>query len=701
MLRQTVSMLPRKKNLRVLCLLLATAFGVSSLVSAPSQAITAYTPPVSVQAITPKLVTQSSSSAGTTFQLAVPATIKPFSVVGLTWVGTLPSDTTFKARVRESGKWSTWHELHFSDDHGVDIDSLEGNESRSGTDPLMTALADSIEVIMTNSSGTSPNDWKLELIGSPETTQDRALLADVRGLSLPYTGPPAVTPAGVIVARPNIVSRAQWGANETWRDPVPNMGTKIVAGFVHHTASTNNYTPEQAPAQMRALYAYYTKSLKYADMAYNFLVDQYGTVYEGRNACTFGDVKPCDGPTLPVIGAHTAGLNPNTFAISAIGNYDTKAPVNPGALTESIASLMAWKMAPYGLNPKANASMVSSDKSGRSKFSNGVTAVTPVISGHRDVGKTVCPGRHLYPYLDQIRDRAAEILAPKISNVSVEPKFVNQDATGNVNVKATIPAKANWTVEVLNETDGHVVNSITGTQVKTGPIKFAWNKRDQTGETLPTGRYLVSIKATVGQSVLPSSSTPITLAMPPKLSDKVTIKRTSPTKSRVYWTAEATEISPVTSNEFRISADGKKTWSEWRKSKITQFLTSKWRRGQTYYVEFQSTNSIGVSNVVQKKLVVPKYSPPKPEAVTNVTMVASEVNKVTATWTPVPSDYESLGFFTRVSINGGKWTSWEKTPNLVTSRVIATKPGDRIRIQILEKNFSGSSPVVVGRFTAS
>jgi hypothetical protein len=49
---------------------------------------------------------------------------------------------------------------------------------------------------------------------------------------------------------------------------------------------------------MRALYAYYTKSLKYADMAYNFLVDQYGTVYEGRNACTFGDVNPCDGPTL-------------------------------------------------------------------------------------------------------------------------------------------------------------------------------------------------------------------------------------------------------------------------------------------------------------------------------------------------------------------------------------------------------------------
>ena len=206
-------MLPRKKYIRVLCLLLATAFGVSSLVTVPSQAITGYTPPVTVQAISPKLVTQSSTSTGTTFQLVVPATVKPFSVVGLTWVGTLPIDTTFKARVREAGKWSVWNELHFSDDHGVDANSLEGEDSRSGTDPLMTAVADSIEVIMTNSSGVTPNDLKLELIGSPETTKDRALLTDVRGLSLPYTGAPAVTPAGVVVARPNSVSRAQWGAN--------------------------------------------------------------------------------------------------------------------------------------------------------------------------------------------------------------------------------------------------------------------------------------------------------------------------------------------------------------------------------------------------------------------------------------------------------------------------------------------------------
>jgi hypothetical protein len=658
--------------------------------------------------------------------LVVPSDIKPFSVVGLTWVGNLPTGTSFKVRVREAGKWSTWNELHFSEDHGVDPESLESDETRMGTDPFMTAVADAIEATMSNVSGLAPTDLKLELIGSPETNQDRSLVSNLRNVdATPIPGTPAptgtpapagtpaptgtqapvgnsaVTPAGVVVLRPNIVSRAQWGANETWRDPVPRMGKKIVAGFVHHTASTNDYTAEQAPAQMRALYAYYTKSLKYADMAYNFLVDQYGTVYEGRNACTFGDIKPCDGPTLPVTGAHTAGLNPNTFAISAIGNYDTKPPTNPDALVNAISSLMAWKLAPYGLDPNANASMISTDTAGRSKYGNGETVTTPVISGHRDVGKTVCPGRYLYPYMDQIRERAAELLSPKITGVSVKPVQVNQGESGIVNVKATIPANATWSVEVVNKADGQIVNSKTGTQAVTGPIKFAWNKTDLTGASVPAGKYVVSIKASIGKSVLPSARTLVTLALPPKLSNKVTVKRTSPFKTRVTWVAEASAVSPVTSNQFRISADGKKTWSEWRNSNRTGFLTSKWRRGQTYYVEFQSQNSIGMSNVVQKKIVVPRYSPPKPEAVTNVTLIASGKNKVTATWSPAPSDYESLGFYTRVSINGGKWTAWKKTPDLVTSRVIATKPGDRVRIQILEKNYSGASPRAVGRFTAS
>jgi hypothetical protein len=95
-------------------------------------------------------------------------------------------------------------------------------------------------------------------------------------------------------------------------------------------------------------------------------------------------------PNTSVIGAHTAGLNVNTFAISAIGNYDTKEQVILVQWWNLLHRANVVKLAPYGLDPNANASMVSTDTSGASKYSNGMTAVTPVISGHRDVGKTAC-----------------------------------------------------------------------------------------------------------------------------------------------------------------------------------------------------------------------------------------------------------------------------------------------------------------------
>ena len=604
--RQTKSMLPRKETLRVLCLIVAAMLGASSLVSSPAQATTHYTPPVTVQVITPKFVTKSSSTVTKTVQVVPPTVTKPFSVVGLTWLGSLPAGTVFKARVREAGKWSTWTELHFSDDHGVDAKSLEASGTRLGTDPFMTAVADAIEVTMTSKSGLAPKDLKVDLIGSQETKQDRTLLTSVRKLDA--AGIPsdaAVTPSGGVVLRPNIVSRAQWGADETWRDPVPLIGTTIVAGFVHHTASTNSYSPEQAPAQMRALYAYYTKSLNYADMAYNFLVDQYGTVYEGRNACTFGDVNPCDGPALPVIGAHTAGLNSNTFAISAIGNYDTQEPTNPAALVESIASLMAWKLAPYGLDPNSNASMVSTDTSGLSKYSNGMTAVTSVISGHRDVGKTVCPGRYLYPYLPAIRSRATELLDPAIHSVSVAPNLIDASIPTPVNISAVIPATSIWTVTISNAATAELLKTSTGTQATTSPIAFTWDGTNALGAPAPPGRYLVSIGATLGAAVLPPTTTEVVIATKPLTATGIAFKKLGKTKALISWSNPVT-VLPITTQYIRVSTNAGKTYGKWIKtSNASSSATFKtWKKGRKYSLQVKVVNSLGESAIATKKITM-------------------------------------------------------------------------------------------------
>ena len=401
-------MLPRKKYLRVLCLSMATTFAASTLISAPVQAVTGYTPPVTVNEISVTPVPgMNSMSAGKRTTTLLPAqTVSPFTLAGLTWVGPVSIGTEFKVRVRESGVWSAWFKLEYGEYQGVGKDGTESVDTRAGSDPLLTGLADGVEVVMENTSAVVPSQMKVTLVNSQVTKQDRNLGQQSIRMATTDTGMQsqavaalvgaAVSPQGALVARPRIVTRAEWGADETWRDPVPRVGTTLLAGIVHHTASTNNYTADQAPAQMRNLYAYFTKSLNYADMGYNFLVDKYGTIYEGRSGCAVGAVD-CDSASVPVQGAHTAGLNLNTFGVSAIGNYDVLAPENPGAMVESIASLMAWKLAPYGLDPNATASIMSTDTSGSSKFSAGQTAITQVISAHRDVGKTVCPGRYLYP----------------------------------------------------------------------------------------------------------------------------------------------------------------------------------------------------------------------------------------------------------------------------------------------------------------
>jgi hypothetical protein len=368
---------------------------------------------------------------------------------------------------------------------------------------------------------------------------------------------------------------------------------------------------------------------------------------------------------------------------------------------ESIASLMAWKIAPYGLDPNANASMISSDTSGLSKYSNGMTAITPVISGHRDVGKTACPGRYLYPYLPAIRTRATELLLPVIRDVSVSPLNLNQTSAENVNVQATIPATANWAVEVTNEATGQLINSISGVQGATGAIQYSWNRTDQVGNAVPAGRYAVSIKASIGEIVLPTNGQVVTLAPAPIVSSKVSFKRVSPTKTKVTWNVIASDVAPVSKNQFRISGDRTRTWSKWTNSANPEFVTSKWRRGQVYYVEFRGSNVMGTSNIIRKKYVVSRYAPPKPAAVSVITFAQVSPISISATWTGAVSDYESEGFYVRTSINGKKWSAWSATTSKKAQAAIKVAIGDRVRVQVKEKNFSGFSPVITGRYTAN
>lgn len=206
--------------------------------------------------------------------------------------------------------------------------------------------------------------------------------------------PPPTTP------RPPITSRADWGADESISPEAPGYlpGGKIKAVVVHHTAESNTYTCDQAPAVVRGIYAYHVKQLGWKDVGYNFLVDKCGTIYEGRKG----------GVDKPVQGAHAYGFNAETTGISVLGTYTDAAP-SQAAMT-SVARIAAWKLGQYGVNPGGTTTLTAGDAGTnyfRKSWAKGAQLSFPVIHGHRDGYNTQCPGNAFCSQLATIRTWAS------------------------------------------------------------------------------------------------------------------------------------------------------------------------------------------------------------------------------------------------------------------------------------------------------
>ena len=188
--------------------------------------------------------------------------------------------------------------------------------------------------------------------------------------------------AATFTPKPQIYSRAQWGADEGMRDKTALHYFEVHAGFVHHTVNANDYSRAEVPGIIRSIYAYHTKSRGWSDIGYNFLVDRFGRIWEGR----YGGID------RPVVGAHTLNYNDYAFAMSAIGNYDVTQPSS--AMVAAYGALFAWKLSLHGVDASSTSQQVGSK-------------VFPAINGHRDAASTACPGKYLYARIPDIRRLAA------------------------------------------------------------------------------------------------------------------------------------------------------------------------------------------------------------------------------------------------------------------------------------------------------
>lgn len=265
-------------------------------------------------------------------------------------------------KVRNEEGWGEWQTVSLlGPDDGPDPGTEEFTPSRA-TEPLIVPGSTEIEVRL------------------PEGGSAEVVLID--------GGSSEGGPGQSATAAPIIVSRAAWGADESLRRCTPSRLSGYKAAVVHHTATSNEYSRSAAPGIVRSIYRYHTQTLRWCDIGYQFLVDRFGTIYEGRAGSM----------TQAVQGAQSAGFNSQTFGVSVIGNFQQATP--PSDAVRAMDSVIQWQLALDRVDPRGTTRLVSA---GNGKFPAGTAATLPNVMGHRDNGQTACPGNDLYAKLTQLR----------------------------------------------------------------------------------------------------------------------------------------------------------------------------------------------------------------------------------------------------------------------------------------------------------
>ncbi|MFE4589520.1 peptidoglycan recognition protein family protein [Streptomyces laurentii] len=371
---------------------------------------------------------------------------RPFRLLGVTWTDPRARVTgPIEVRTRDlvTGAWSGWTEL---ERHPAGLDG-ERPGGPGSTEPLWVGPSDGVEARVAGARGKEPLPAGLKVnLVDPRTSDAQRDGGRGRGGGKSGSGksgkdgsgkngksgkggkagkggksgkggakrdgdpggrpvaddspttPPSDPGPRSTAARPRVVTRAQWGADES-EVPEPAIylpGGRIKAAFVHHTDS-RPYDCAQSATIIQGILDYHVRVEGWRDIGYNFLVDKCGTIYEGRKG----------GVDQPVHGAHTYGWNAQTTGVAVIGDFTGEGA--PRAALASVARIIAYKLGQYGVDPRGRTTLTagaSQTASGRG-YVEGDTYSFDTVSGHRDGFATACPGDGLYGQLATIRAYAA------------------------------------------------------------------------------------------------------------------------------------------------------------------------------------------------------------------------------------------------------------------------------------------------------
>ena len=326
-----------------------------------------------------------------------------FNMVAVHWRGT--GSVLF--RTRGAGGWSAWQAM----DDDMSPDSGTGENRVQAWRLGNVVWTDTASAIRYRTRGSVTRLRAYYLWTPVESTPMRRLsIADA----------------------PPIIPRLSWGADESIRRVKPQVWSAIHFAVVHHTAGTNVYTAAQSAAIVRGIELYHVLGNGWNDIGYNFLVDKYGQVFEGR----YGGVDKA------IIGAHSLGFNTGSVGIAVLGDYGSVG-LSAAAKT-SLEQLLAWKLDVAHIDPLSTISWTSG---GNPRFPAGIAVQLRAISGHRDTNFTDCPGNALYAQLPAIARDVAALGGPKVYAPLATGKL-----GGPIRFTAHLSAPLPWTVTVTDST---------------------------------------------------------------------------------------------------------------------------------------------------------------------------------------------------------------------------------------------------------
>lgn len=353
--------------------------------------------------------------------------VEPFLAVGAAWLSSGEIGLQLRAST-DGARWGDWQQMDAHQDYANERGEQVGalllleRQTRFVQYRVTGKTADGLRLIFI-SPGATPAEMQEHIQRKAKEAMSTETLFQQQAK---YPRPPVVT-------------RTEWGCPDGQITTHGNLSyTTVTHLIVHHTFSPSGPINGDWAAAVRSVWNFHVFSNGWADIGYNYLIDQNGVIYEGRSG---GD---------NVTGAHFSGVNGGTMGVVVIGDFTSATP--PAAALNSLKKILAWKADQRGIDPAGQSRHASSN------------LMLNNISGHRDgPGATACPGNAFYPLLPNLRTDVKSLLTNFGAVAGVSAAGFSASALAGESIVAAFGANLASSAQIGSSVP--LPNSLAGTSV--------------------------------------------------------------------------------------------------------------------------------------------------------------------------------------------------------------------------------------------